>query len=810
MTRWLAGLGVLMIMIGWMLCITPGGVNAQLAPPASVATADDIFSLEHNPAGLAINNGFQFGVAGNLENDFGDRYGLYFGGGQDHSSTAIGMRYDGANYTYAYSSASRITRGSYFGFNVNFGETMAPQYDFGVTVRPLKFLSLGANAMNVTENNGLQSNYRTGIAFRPFGSRLTVAADALFRYDITNDEYTTDFRGYLSTELINGLAVNAYYDNATEAVGVGFGINFPHHKAEAAMNVSDDTWLADGVGAYRFTTASMRSLFAPVKEDKFVLMELNGTLLEEKPRMTLFSSTRGRTVTSFILQLDDYAERKDLAGVVLYIKNLTGGPAQFQELRNALLRFRESGKKVYAYMDNGGNSQYYLASAADKVFMNPAGSLWLTGFSAQLMYVKELLGKVGVNAEFVHIGKYKSAGDMFTEDSTTEANYEQLSAYLDDLYETYTSDIAASRELSKENIKSIIDDGPYTPKLAMNAGLVDSLIYHDELKTLVTDDNDNGKYDLISENKYNRRGKWEYEWESPLSKKIAVIYAVGNIVTGKSDRSPFTGTISMGSETMAKAIRKARKDDTVKGILLRIDSPGGSGLASDIIWREIKLTVTGDNAKPFIVSMGDVAGSGGYYIAMAADTILADPGTITGSIGVIAGTFSFEELYNKLGVNTDIIKRGDNADFLSSNESMTVEEREKLYSMIQEFYQDFITKAAEDRGMTVDQMDSLGRGRIYSGIDAKEVGLIDEIGGFKEALKITKDAIGMKPDEEVAIEYYPKYAMEFFDMFNGTDILTQKVQEHPQLQQALLEIEKAELMANQEALYLLPFTVEIK
>ncbi|MCF7804586.1 MAG: signal peptide peptidase SppA [Candidatus Marinimicrobia bacterium] len=786
------------------------GASAQLVPPASVSTTDDIFSIDRNPAGLAINDGIQFGFSGNIENGIADRYGLYLGGGQDNNISGLGMRYNGTNYTYTYGSGAKIVRGSYFGFSLDFGEMMAPQYNLGLTVRPTRFISLGGTADNITENNGGRTSYTAGLALRPFGNRFTIAADAVYRYDFTSDEYTADARAFLSTELVNGLALNGYYDNTTETVGIGVGFNLPHHKVEAVSDVSGDGWIQDGIAAYRYSASSMRTVVDPVKEDKFVLLTLDGPIIEEKMRSGLFSVTPGRTLTNFILQMERYSRRKDIAGIVLYIKNVSTGPAKLKEMRDAIDRFRDTGKKVYVYMDEGGNLQYYLASVADKVFMNPAGSLWLTGLSMQQIYIKGLLDKIGVKAEFVHVGEYKSAGDMFTEDSTTEANALQLNAYLDDVYDMFTSGMAESRGMSQREIQSVIDQGPFTPSGAREAGLVDSLIYHDELKKMITEENGNDEYELMSETRYNRRGEWHYNWETPLSEKIAVVYAVGQITTGKSQRSPLTGTVTMGSETISNAIRKARKDKTVKAILLRIDSPGGSGLASDIIWREIHLTVTGDNPKPVIVSMSDLAASGGYYIAMNADTIIADPATITGSIGVIAGTFSMDDLFDKAGVNMDVFKRGEHSNFFSVSDSMTTEEREKLYSLINDFYQDFIGKVADGRGMTTAQVDSLGRGRIYSGEGGKDAGFVDEVGGLKRALEITKEKIGVASDEDVALEFYPKYSVDFLQMFNGTDIMAKRLEAYPALQKALREMDRATLLSNQEALYLLPYMLEVR
>lgn len=808
----------------WLCCIIllTGVVFGQTPawiPPQSVATSNDVFAIQRNPAGLAVNSGFQFGLTGTFRHSLQDTAGYFFSSGRDGHASGLGIYHYSGGYRYRYANSSELVRGSYFGFGIDFAKGYSPEYSLGLIFHPAKFVAIGGTAFNLTQSNDGKISYRAGLGLRPFDQRITFSGDAIFNYQPMSDSYETDWELILSARVVDGVTLNGFYrqavnplntDKTFNSIGIGVGINLKHHSVQGAAEVSgDDGIYADGLGAYHLTEASMRSIFSPVRPDKYIYIELDGPIQEEKPPFSIFSRFRGRTVTEFTQKINRYSKRDDLAGLVIYVKNPSAGPAKYQEIRNALLRFRSTGKKIYVYMDQGGNSQYYLASAADKIIMNPAGQLWLTGISAQLMYVKELLAKVGVQANFVHIGKYKSAGDMFTQDSTTAANAEQLNAYLDDLYNMLTRDIAASRGLRQDSLKALINRGPFVPQDALKAGLIDSLMYHDEFKKFITGEKKFYHRELISEKRYDRLDDWQYAWQPPVTKKIAVIYAVGEIVPGKSSRSPFTGSVSMGAETIAGAIRTARKDNQVKAIVMRIDSPGGSSLASDIIWREVQLTTTGKNAKPFIVSMSDVAGSGGYYIAIAADTILADESTLTGSIGVIGGNFGLEDLFKKIGVNVDVLNRGDRANFLSVDHNMTPDERQKLFDMISDTYAIFVNKTAEGRDLPPDSVDALGRGRVYSGTDAAKVGLIDEVAGLNRALEIAQNAAGISA-EDMQLEFYPKYQLGLFDMFDEPQVVADKLGLSDEMKSRLAKLEQLEMFSSQHGVYyLLPYVLEI-
>jgi protease-4 len=372
-----------------------------------------------------------------------------------------------------------------------------------------------------------------------------------------------------------------------------------------------------------------------------------------------------------------------------------------------------------------------LASVADKIYLNPAGELVLNGLSSSVMYLKNMFEKIGVNPELIRHGKFKSAGEPLIADKMSEANKEQISTYLGSLYNTMVNGIATSRKKQPAEINSIINELMVQhPSDAVNLGLADGLKYDDEIelelkKLTATDLASN--LNFIGMEKYARTPN---PTASISEDKIAVIYCNGEIVSGES------GDGNMGSETIAKAIKKVRLDDKYKAIVLRINSPGGSAMASDVIWREVTLA---KKAKPVIVSMASVAASGGYYIAAPADVIVAEPNTITGSIGVFGLLFNAKELLNnKLGVNFQTVKIGEYADLGTPDRPLTVAERAIIQKGVDRIYMEFVSKVAQGRKLSEAQVDSIAQGRVWAATDAKKIGLVDEFGGLAKAIEIAK------------------------------------------------------------------------
>lgn len=439
-----------------------------------------------------------------------------------------------------------------------------------------------------------------------------------------------------------------------------------------------------------------------------------------------------------ILRNIDKARRDErIKGIFLNLSSLSMGIATLDEIRGALSEFRKSGKFIYAYADFYTQGAYYLASVANTVAVNPEGGVELRGLHTELMFFKGALDKLGIEPEVIRHGKFKSAIEPFTLDKMSPENREQISRLLGSVWNTWLGNISADRKLPKEELQAIADQyRSRKAKDALDLRLIDKTAYFDE----VTDDlrkqcglEEKEKVRYVELQKYNKAYvKPEKEFSN---RKIAVVYAVGEIRSGQGSDEV------IGSERISEAIRKARLDTTVKAIVLRVNSPGGSALASEVIWREALLA---RKAKPLVVSMGDLAASGGYYISCIADTIVAQANTLTGSIGVFGLLFNTQNMWkDKLGITFDTVRTGRFADIGSLSRPLTAEERAIYQEEVEQIYNVFIGHVAEGRNMTTAAVDSIGQGRIWSGTDAKQIGLVDVIGGLETAKSIAAKMAGL-------------------------------------------------------------------
>ena len=479
---------------------------------------------------------------------------------------------------------------------------------------------------------------------------------------------------------------------------------------------------------------------------QYLDVQLDGDLPEQPPpSFGTFLERQPMSLRTVVRSLDRAAKDSKVKSVVLRVNMLPGvGWGKIEEMRAAITRFRESGKPAYAYLEFAGNKEYYLATACSNIYAVPTGLLDVSGLEAEVMFLRGTLDKLGVQAEFVGVGKYKNAPNQFTEESFTPAHREQTAALLDSLFARYVQEVARARGISEDEVRAKIDEGPYDAVGAQEAGLVDEVLYKDELMDRLEDAS------RVTPSRYARSSGGGFALGRP---KIALIYVVGEIVLGKSHDDPFGGSGVAGSETVADAIREAREDDDVKAILLRVDSPGGSGTASDVIWREIELA---KKEKPVVASMGDYAASGGYYVAMGSDAIVAQPGTITGSIGVFAGKFNLHGFYDKIGITKEVLKRGKNADIFSDYRTWTPEERQKVYGLMESFYREFIRKAAQGRQRKEEDVDRVAQGRVWTGTDALEQGLVDKLGGLDTAMAVAKEKAKIDADDEVELLVLPR------------------------------------------------------
>jgi protease-4 len=388
------------------------------------------------------------------------------------------------------------------------------------------------------------------------------------------------------------------------------------------------------------------------------------------------------------------------------------GWGKSEELRDAIADFRSSGKPVYAFMEFGLNKEYYIASACDKIYVPPPGELFINGLAADVMFFRGSLDKLGIYPDIYQIGKYKSAGDMFTQKQMTDAHREYVNSLLDDLYGRYVNAIAQARHKTPEEVRALIDDAPYGAAKAKQVGLIDDSMYRDELEKQIKSSLGYKESDTFTPVRGN-----DYKDVPPESlglnkgERIAVIYATGDISSGSSANSP-SGEQSIGSDTLAKAVNDAAADKTIKAIVLRVDSPGGSGLASDIIWHAVEAA---NQKKPVVVSMSDVAASGGYYISVAASKIVSEPSSITGSIGVVAGKPVMRGFYDWLGITNEYVLRGKNAGMFRETEKFSDDERAKFEDWIKTtYYQDFVPKVAKGRKKDPQAIDAVGQGRVWT------------------------------------------------------------------------------------------------
>jgi protease IV len=463
-----------------------------------------------------------------------------------------------------------------------------------------------------------------------------------------------------------------------------------------------------------------------------------------------FESNEGPGLDKIIKSLRKAKTDDKIKGIYLDLTTINGGMATLEEIRLALLDFKKSGKWIISYSEIYTQGTYYLASVSDKVYLNPAGIVEHRGLSSELMFFKNALEKLDVEMQIIRHGKFKSAVEPYILEKMSDANREQYELLLNTAWGSMTKDVAASRNISVEKLNELANNMTIQDaKIAKAEGLVDDILFKDELlaklreKLKIEADEEIKSVSLKKYSKSAHKNPFIPKKEKKSDNQIAVIYASGEINSGKSKNDV------MGSETISEAIREARLDENVKAIVLRVNSPGGSAMASDIMWREVVLA---KQAKPVIVSMGNVAASGGYYISCAADKIVADEKTITGSIGVFGVIPNAQGLMNnKLGITFDRVKTNKHGDIMSVFKPLTAEERDIIQIGVEKIYDDFITKVAEGRGMTKEEVDAIGQGRVWTGLDALKIGLVDEIGGLERAIEIAKTSA--KLDDYNLIDY---------------------------------------------------------
>ena len=495
-----------------------------------------------------------------------------------------------------------------------------------------------------------------------------------------------------------------------------------------------------------------------IASNSVLVMDASGQI-EEQRAPDFFSALNGTSpvLHDYLDSLDNARTDPRITGLVVRIAPLQTGWAKLEEIRNHLLAFRSSNKPSICYLGYDGiqNQEYYLASACQQVWLVPTTPVSIRGMMAEATFVRGTLDKLKIVPEYYHIAEFKTAGNMFTEKKFTPAHKEEVESLLRSVYEQYLGDTSKARGMSRDQFEAILNRGPLSSADALSGKIVDRVGYWDQIQDYFK--KRGSGWNPVSLNSYRTTlGAPNFALD-----KIAIVYASGLIVSGDSGTTAAGGFI-MGGDSVAADIRRARMDSSIKAIVLRVDSGGGSVVGSEVIRREVELA---HEVKPIVVSMSDVAASGGYWIASPADKIVADPNTITGSIGVIIGKLNVSGLFNLLGVSTDYVATSDNATLFSAQQNFTSEQREYIEKSLHETYDDFIKGVAAGRKMPVDAVDKIGKGRVWSGSQAKGLGLVDELGGVDRAIEVAKHLAHIPASNSVRLVRLPEEKTFFQQLF---------------------------------------------
>ncbi len=613
-------------------------------------------------------------------------------------------------------------------------------YTLGMLIRPLEWFSFGLvrkGEIDLPGDDDVEATYRAGFAVRPLGEDLTITAD------LETGTVLDDYRFSAGFEIrpMEGLAIR--FDAGEDHLSLGLEAGFGQAALSYGAITDDNYSYSSSRGEITFSTGPGPNLLEP----SGIFVRFDTGQFDELRKRDFLGPVRP-CFTETALLLDRIASDNSVSGVIVDLEGSAGSMAQAEEIRNLLQRIKGSGKKVYFYLENGGNAEYYLASCGSGIWMHPNGSVSFTGLASEAFFLREFLDRLGIYPDLVRIGEYKSASDMLTRSDMSDAQRRATTALLESLQRELIAGVANGTGLEPAQLHLIMNAGPYTAARAVTAGMVSGVCYKDEIEERIGDEL-GGEISVISIENYAESIPEDSNWGP--GEHIAIVVATGFIMNGESGSSFPFGRV-MGSETVCDILREAASQTGVQSIVLRIDSPGGDALASadmhhavERIRREI----------PVIVSMGGVAASGGYHMACGADRIFADRLTVTGSIGIISGKFSFGGLLDSLGVNVEEISTGPMASMNSPFRPYTDSQRGRAFDLMEDGYNLFVETVARGREMTFEEVDSIGKGRVWSGADALEIGLIDEYGGVVDAVYYAAGLTGMSIDEALEVRIYP-------------------------------------------------------
>jgi len=783
-------------------------IESPNLPYDSISTSDDITSLYFNPAGIGIHP-LQIGYFyGHNEKEllkdhvvFMNLFGLAF---------STQMRFaDEGYYAYRYTAGTGLgsdsifsigTSYSWFNSNValldNYG-----QWDIGLIIRPFSFLSVGTVFRSLNskrdEENFLKSRYELGIGIRPIPNydKLTISVDSTLHKGQPLKTMLPRYAVEISSSA--GAALYGGWDNYSNFfLGLKFAQDISQISFQGTYRKEEGNFYSGGIliGKERFETK-----YEAIRG--YLEISLETPFREEKKSSFLFL---GENITFFeiLKAIKTAINDPQINGILITGRIFNGGWGQAEELRNAISNFKKkSGKAVIAYLESAGNKEYYIASAADSIVMPPVSTLDIVGLKAELIFIKDLFNKVGLQADFVHIGDYKSAPELYENSSPSKYNEEQTINLLNKLNnEIKTSILSDRKKINKDALENIMNTGILPSYKAKELGLIDDVAYFSNLTEKLTGSK-YGKYkwkipikNYINVNFYN--DKW-----GPQD-ILAILVIEGDIIQGKSREEGILSSASAGSDTISEILDNLRNSYAVKAVVIRINSPGGSGAASDIIWEKINLL---KEEKPVIISFSNVAASGGYYIAAGGSKIISNKTSITGSIGVYGGKISLKGLYKMLGVNKYIYKTNKNAAIFSETDTFTKAEKELLYENLYEFYELFLKRVQANRkNLTIEKIEQNARGRVFTGEEALERGMIDKTGGLMMAVEMARIKAGLNEDN-VKIAFYPHESAKILSLSDyNSHIIPAAIKETMRLWQRTEEIE------DEKIFFMLPYNINIE
>ncbi len=723
----------------------------QYSPSLSVRSK----AILNNPAGLAYKAGFEFLY--NLKEDRNP----YFTKDKFYHTFALSAGNMG--FSYSLIEKERIYS---FAFGIPVGEKFALGYSYtkengmsfntiGLMARPFSFLSLGARA-DLYKN---RTEYLIGLGLKPLTNRITISGDLKIKGDTINSYFLTAGIEPLSGIIFNFNVITSskFYKEDTRYF---FGIEFSFGRQILSYSMDKDDELRN------YTIISSQEIYPKLFKikNKWLEVRLKGTYPEEREFEGFFKFKLKPSFYDILKVFEKAGKDPEIEGIIIYFENPSFYMAQAEELRKEILKLK--GKKhVIAYGENFNEKNYYIATACDKIIMPNEGVIFIAGPYIERPYLKKLFEKTGIVAQFERIGKYKSAVEPFIRENMSEEDREQYSLFLKRILEKEVKEISESRKISEDSLLKLMENEVYfNSDDALKYGLVDTVLFETDLYDAIKKWFKKKKIKKISHEKWAREKYIKRDFVDTRP-KIAVLIAEGSIIEGESGKNPIPiiGGKMLGSSTMQRILQKLEKDKSIKAVVIRVNSPGGSALASEIIWNAIKRV---RKKKPVVVSMGGVAGSGGYYISCPADYIFADYTTLTGSIGILGGKLALGGMFEKLGITFDRIKTLKHSDALSAIRPWDEEEIEALKEELEWGYKNFIRRVATSRNLSESYVDSIGRGRIWSGYDGKQVKIVDEIGGIFDAIEKAKELAGIEGDVKIVI--YPK--KELLKMFYPSDI----------------------------------------